>query len=65
MLDANRERLCLHSDEAELLPPPPYAGVRHGLVDRVVTGKTLVASEAKNKDSISEEAIRDEVSRIL
>src|SRR5579864_5236417 len=65
MLDASREGLGFHSDEAGLLPPPPYAGVRNGLVDRVVTGKTLVASKAKNKDTISEEAIRDEVSRIL
>lgn len=65
MLDASREGLGLHSDEAGLLPPPPYAGVRNGLVDRVVMGKTLVASEPKNKNTISEGAIRDEVSRIL
>jgi TolB-like protein len=65
MLAASREGLGFHSDETGLLPPPPYAGVRNGLVDRAVTGKTLVASEAKNKGSISEEAIRDEVSRIL
>ncbi len=38
----------------------------YGLADRVVREKTLVASEPKNnKDTISEEAIRDEVSRIL
>lgn len=65
MLAASREGLGFHSDEAGLLPPPPYASVRNSLMDRVVVGKTLVASEAKNKDSISEEAIRDEVSRIL
>ena len=65
MLDASRERLGLHSNEAGLLPPPPYAGVRNGLVDRVVRRKTLVASEPKNKDTISVEAVRDEVSRIL
>jgi TolB-like protein len=65
MLDASREGLGFHSDEAGLLPLLPYAGVRNGLVDRVVTGKTLAASEPKNKESIPEEAIRDEVSRIL
>jgi TolB-like protein len=65
MLDASREGLGFHSDEAGLLPPPSYAGVRNGLVDRVVTGKTLIASKAKNKDTISDEAIRDQVSRIL
>jgi TolB-like protein len=65
MLDASREGVGFHSAEAGLLPPPPYAGIRNGLVDRVITGNTLVASEAKTKDSISEEAIRDEVSRIL
>lgn len=65
MLDASREGLGFHSDEAGPLPPPLYTGVRNGLVDRVVMGKTPVASEAKNKDTISEEAIRDEVSRIL
>ena len=65
MLAASREGQGFHSDEAGLLPPPPYASVRNSLMDRVVVGKTLVASEAKNKDSISEEAIRDEVSRIL
>jgi TolB-like protein len=65
MLDASREGLSLHSDEAGLLPPLPYAGVQNGLVDRAVMGKTLVASEPKDRDTISEEAIRDEVSRIL
>jgi TolB-like protein len=65
MLDASHEGPGFHSDEAGLLPLLPYAGVRNGLVDRVVTGNTVVASEAKNKESIPEEAIRDEVSRIL
>ena len=65
MLDASCEGLVLHSNETGLLPPPSYAGVRNGLVDSVVMGKPLVASEAKNKDTTSEEAIRDEVSRIL
>ena len=64
MLDASREGLSLHSDETGPLPPLPYAGVQNGLVDRAVMGKTLVASEPKDKDTISEEAIRDEVSRI-
>jgi TolB-like protein len=65
MLAASREGLGLHSDEAGLLPPPPYAGVRNGLVNRVVTGKTLVASEATSKDAIPEEEIRNQLSRIL
>ena len=65
MLDASRERLGLHSDAAELLPPPPYAGGRNGLLDRVVMGTTLVASEHKSKETISKGEIRDQVSRIL
>ena len=65
---SNRHRLVRpagNSEEAELMPPPSYAGVPNGFVDRVVIGKTLVASEPKNKETISEQAIRDQVSRIL
>jgi TolB-like protein len=65
MLDASREDLGFHSDEAGVLPPPPYAGVRNSLMDRVVVGKTLGASEPTNKYAIPEQEIRDQLSRIL
>jgi TolB-like protein len=67
MFDASREEFGplfgrSSADEA-FAPPSRYIGVRKGLVNGVM-GKSLVASEPK-KDTLSAEAIRDELSRIL
>jgi TolB-like protein len=67
MFDASREEFgpsferC-SADEA-FAPPSRYIGVRKGLVNGVM-GKSLVASEPK-QDTLSAEAIRNELSRIL
>src|SRR6185295_17650464 len=65
MFDASRVGPSFGRNSAEeaLTPPSRYTGVRNGLVN-VAMATSLVASEPK-KDTLSEEAIRDEVSRIL
>jgi TolB-like protein len=67
MFDASREGLGpsfgQSNAEEALTPPSQYTGLRNGLVN-VAIGKSLVASEPK-KDMLSEEAISDELSRIL
>ena len=66
MFDASREGRSVigteHVEEAST-PPLRHSSVRNGLVN-VAMGKSLVASGGK-KDTLSEEAIRDELSRIL
>ena len=47
--------------EAQLRATRPDSGFANG----VVMGYSLVVSEPKNNDTISEEAIRDELARIL
>jgi signal transduction histidine kinase/TolB-like protein len=44
---------------------PWFIHVGNGFASGVVMGISLVVSEAKNKDAIPEEAIRDELARIL
>jgi TolB-like protein len=66
MFDASREggpSFGQGSVEEASTPPLRHSGVRNGLVS-VAMGKSLVASGGK-KDTLSEEAIRDELSRIL
>ncbi len=46
-------------------PPLRYSGVRNGLVHAYVTRKTLFAGERESKETISEQAIRVGLSRIL
>jgi TolB-like protein len=59
MLDASRDKIGFQLDGVGLkgMPPPPYTSVQSSLVNGAVT--------RKSKDTISEEAIRDELSRIL
>ena len=67
MFDASREVLersfGRSSAEEAVTLPPLYTGVRNGSVS-IPVGKSVVASEPKD-DTISEDAIRDELSRIL
>ena len=67
MFDASRgvlERSFGRSSAEEAVTlPPRYIGVRNGSVS-IPVGKSVVASEPKD-DTISEQAIRDELSRIL
>ena len=46
-------------------PPVRYSGVRNGLADPDVTEKGFFASEHESNETISEDAIHDELSRIL
>jgi TolB-like protein len=46
-------------------PPARYSGVRNGLADPDVIEKGFFASEHESNETISEDAIRDELSRIL
>jgi len=59
MLNASRDTMGFQLDGVGLkgMPPPPYTSVQSSLVNGAVT--------RKGKDTISEEAIRDELSRIL
>src|SRR5260370_3569185 len=67
MFDGTRELLersiGRSSAEEAVTLPPQHTGVRNGSVS-IPAGKSVVASEPKD-DTISEEAIRDELSRIL
>jgi TolB-like protein len=65
MLDASRERLDRHSDRAELGPPPLHTGIPNGLVNGVAVGNSISVSDSSSKDTISEEAIRDQLARLL
>jgi len=62
MLDVSREERSFGQSIAEegFTPQSRYTNLRRGL--NIAMGKGLVADE---KDPISEEAIRDELSRIL
>jgi hypothetical protein len=59
MLDASRDEIGFQLDGVGLkaVPPPPYTSVQ----SRLVNGAVM----RKSKDTISEEAIRGELSRIL
>jgi Predicted integral membrane protein len=46
-------------------PPVRYSGVRNGLADPDVIEKGFFASEPESNETICEDAIRDELSRIL
>jgi TolB-like protein len=65
-LDANDQQ-SRDSDGVKAIfrPPVRYSGVRNGLADLDVIGKHFFASESKSDETISEDAIRDELSRIL
>jgi TolB-like protein len=65
MLDASRERLDRHSDRAGLGPPPLHTGIPNGLVNGVAARNSIAVSESSSKDTISEEAIRDQLARLL
>jgi TolB-like protein len=51
--------------KAVFRPPARYSGVRDGLADSDVIEEVFFASESKSNATISEDAIRDELSRIL
>src|ERR1700737_688349 len=59
MLDASRDKMGFQLNGVGLnaVPPPSYASVQSSLVNGAVM--------RKSKDAISEEAIHDELSRIL
>ena len=50
---------------AVFMPLVRYSGVRNGLADQDVIEKGLFPSEPESNETISEDAIRDELSRIL
>jgi hypothetical protein len=66
MLDAD-DRQNRHWDgvQAVFRPPVRCSGGRNGLADPDVIEKGFFASESKSNETISEDAIRDELSRIL
>ncbi len=66
MLDAD-DRQSHDSDgvKAVFRPPVRYSGVRNGLADTDVIEEGLFASEPESNETIYEDAIRDELSRIL
>src|SRR5271168_4476461 len=51
--------------KAVFRPPVRYSGVRNGSADPDVIEKRLFANEPESNETISEDAIRDEISRIL
>jgi TolB-like protein len=51
--------------KAVFRPPGRYSGVRNGLADPDVKERGFFASEPESNETISEDAIRDELSRIL
>ncbi|WP_157467714.1 hypothetical protein [Edaphobacter aggregans] len=66
MLDADyRESRDSDGVTAVFRPPVRYSGVRNGLADPDVIEKGFFASEPESNETISEDAIRDELSRIL
>ncbi|WP_433968594.1 hypothetical protein [Tunturiibacter gelidiferens] len=64
--DANDQQ-SRDSEEVKAVfrPPVGYSGVRNRLADSDVIEKRLFASEPESNETISEDAIRDELSRIL
>jgi TolB-like protein len=65
-LDANdRQSPDSEGVKAVFRPPVRYSGVRNGLTDPDVIEKGFFASEPESNETISEDAIRDELSRIL
>jgi TolB-like protein len=66
MFDANNQQSRdSEGVEAVFRPPVWYFGLRNGSVDSDVIDKGQFASEAESNETIAEEAIRDELCRIL
>ncbi len=62
---SDRQSLDSERVKAVFRPPVRYSGVRNGFADPDVIEKGLFASEPESNETISEEAIRDELSRIV
>ena len=69
MFDTGREGLGLHSGEVALRaafsPSSCYTDIRPSLMNGLAMGRSPVVSYTTSKDAIPEQAIRDQLSRIL
>ena len=69
MLDAfgahDQQCNALDGVKEAFIPQVRYPGLRNGLADPDVLEKSLFASEPESNETISEDAIHDELSRIL